>query len=251
MASLIALCASHINGTKRLSDFQRMLQSMINQHFQVPLFVSISAATDELKDEVLNIAKDNPNFTFFIQDNKLSQFEHYAFLAQALSYDPQTTWCIFTDDDDISNVNRTQVFMKHINKVTCDVGVVRDSAVWTKYTSPFHNKDDNDNYNDVIVVDLFKPTSEYVVNACRLCILQAFCSRASLPHSTIVTMAGCDMVFAAWIQGFKTRTFYNKTWLYEYTIRPGANRSIASKENLKSLDCSVLEDIQTVKKYVR
>lgn len=228
MASLIMLCGSHLNGYKRLSLFRKMLRSISNQHFQVPLFVSVSVVNKDLENEVLKITKEYPNFTFFIQDKQFTQFEHYAFLAEALSYDPNKTWCVFTDDDDISNVNRTEVFMKHINSVTDDIDVVRDTAVWTKYACPFTIKDVNDESDDVITYDFIKPTNEYVVNACRLHVFQEFCRKASTLN--LLTRTGCDMIFASWIPQKKSKTFHNDSWLYEYTIRPKTSRYVASNE---------------------
>lgn len=222
--------------------FQQMLKSIACQHYQVPLFVSVSTANEALSNEVLDIAMNYPNFTFFIQDNTLSQFEHYAFLAEALSYDPNKTWCIFTDDDDISNTNRTEVFMKHINSVNNDIDIVRDTAVWTKYTNHLEEKGKDDETDDVIVYHLNTPTNEYIVNACKLSILQKFCNKAS--KSTILQMTGCDMIFGAWITtSQKSVTFHNNSWLYEYTIRPKTNRSIAAIEATKfsEVDFSVLD----------
>jgi len=227
MSSLIVLCASHINGEKRLSNFQKMLKSIAGQKVKVPLFVSISAISDEIRIEIEKITKMYPSFTFFIQDKKLTQFEHYTFLANtALSYDPELTWCIFTDDDDISHSSRSKVFLEHIDSITDNTDVVTDTTVYTKYTD----------VNNVVFSEFFKPIkTEYIIHACKLCCLQEFCKKAS---SKILAMAGCDMIFSVWLTSGKTKTFHNKTWLYEYTIRPGANRSIAATEDLKTVDLS-------------
>lgn len=239
MSSLICLCASHITGAKRLSNFRKMLKSIVSQKVQVPLFVSVSTSNDYLQQEVKSIAEEHPHFTFFIQDNKLTQFEHYAFLANAaLSYDPQQTWCIFTDDDDVSHPSRTKVFLEHISSITDDTEVVVDTAVYTKYANVF-NQEDDDDVDDVIVSEFFKPiTTEYVIHACKLCVLQEFCNKASAP---ILAMAACDIVFTTWLSQGKTKNFHNKTWLYEYTIRPGTSRSIAFKENLLNVDFGCLQ----------
>ena len=241
MASLIMLCGSHLNGYGRLTLFRKMLNSIDNQQFQVPLFVSVSVMNQELETEVLRIAKEYPNFTFFIQDIQFTQFEHYAFLAEALSYDPTTTWCMFTDDDDISNFNRTEVFMDHIKSVTDDIEVVRDTSVRTKYTNHLETKCVDDESDDAIIQDFIKPTNEYIVNACKLAILQEFCRKAS--KSTILTMTGCDMIFQVWVLWNKTKTFHSDNWLYEYTIRPNTSRSIASTEAslLLKVDFSVFD----------
>lgn len=241
MASLIVLCASHLSGKRRLSMFRRMLKSIAEQRLQVPLFVSVSTANNVLTNEALNITKEYPTFTFFIQDNCLTQFEHYSFLSKALSYDPNKTWCIFTDDDDISNVNRTEVFMKHINNVKDGINIVRDTAVWTKYTNHLIEKGIDDETDDVIVDDFMRPTNEYIVNACKLCILQDFCRKAS--KTTLLTITGCDMIFGAWITTKDSITFHNTTWLYEYTIRPKTNRFIAASEAaiLGKVDFSVFD----------
>lgn len=240
MASLICLCASHINGVKRLSNFRKMLKSMANQEAQVPLFVSVSTINDKVKHEVQSIAKEYPSFTFFIQDNKMTQFQHYAFLANvALSFDPKNTWCIFTDDDDVSHPSRAKVFLEHINSVTDDTNVVIDTAVYTKYANMF-NQESDDDIDDVIVSEFFKPTiSEYVIHACELSVLQEFCRKAPPP---ILAMTGCDIVFTSWLGTGKKKTFHNDTWLYEYTIRPGTSRSIASREDFKKIDLSSLEE---------
>lgn len=170
MPSLILLCASHIDGKKRLSNFRKMLYSITCQQLHVPCFVSISTINDELTNEVKRIQNENPCFTFFIQDKKLTQFQHYTFLANALSCDSKDTWCIFTDDDDISHSIRTKVFWEHINSVIDDTDAVCDTAVLTKYANMFSDKNDND-LEDVIIREFFKPiTTEYVIYACKLCV---------------------------------------------------------------------------------
>lgn len=223
--------------------FRKMLKSIDNQQLQVPLFVSVSIANVALNNEILDIAKQYPNFTFFIQDKCFTQFEHYAFLAKALSYDSYKTWCLFTDDDDISNVNRTKVFMKHINTVKDNIDIVRDTSVRTKYTNHLETKGVDDESDDAIVQDFIQPANEYIVNACKLAILQEFCRKAS--KSTLLTMTGCDMIFGAWITTTKqnSATFHSDNWLYEYTIRPNTNRSIASSEGslLIKVDFSVFD----------
>lgn len=214
MASLIVLCASHIDSKKRMSLFRNMLKSMAEQTVNVPFFISISIVDDEkLKGDVQQVTKEYPEFAFFIQDEKLTQFQHYAFLADALSHDPSSTWCIFTDDDDICHYTRNDVFLKHIMMVSDVTQVVRDIAVHTEYEK-----------NGKIMGQCYHTSNEYIVHACRFQVLQEFCKYARDEYKCI-TLIGCDMWFTAWMQQEQTVTFKNHQWLYKYTIRPQANTS--------------------------
>lgn len=210
MTSLIVLCASHIDSEKRLSRFRIMLKSISDQVAKVTLFVSVSTIDDKFENDLLVIAKEHKEFVFFIHDYRLTQFQHYAFLAQAaLSYNPETTWCIFTDDDDVSHCTRSCVFIDHIANLPQNILVVQDIAVHTQYEA-----------NGKISGRSYDTSPEYITYACRLRVLQEFCQRAS---NTILSLVGCDMMFAVYMGMQPINTFHNSHWLYEYTVRPQEN----------------------------
>lgn len=204
------LCASHIDGRERMSRFRIMLKSIIDQVVKVPFFISVSTINDKIKNELLVIAKELKEFVFFIQDDKLTQFQHYAFLAQAaLSYNPETTWCIFTDDDDVSHCTRNSVFLDYIVNSPGDVLVVQDTAVYTQYETA-----------GTICWNSYDKSSEYITYACKLRVLQDFCKRAS---PKILGLVGCDMMFNVWMSMQPMMTFHHSHWLYKYTVRPELN----------------------------
>jgi hypothetical protein len=206
MASLIMLCASHIDSEARMSRFRIMLKSIVHQVVNVPLFISVSTNNETFKNELLVIAKEHTEFVFFIQDCRLSQFQHYAFLAQAaLSHNPETTWCIFTDDDDVSHCTRSCVFLDHIVNSPDNISVVRDTAVRTQYET-----------KGKISGKSYHTSSEYITYACKLRVLQDYCQRAS---DAILSLVGCDMMFAVYMGMQPINTFHNSHWLYEYTVR--------------------------------
>lgn len=226
MASLIMLCASHIDGEERLLRFRKMLKSVAGQVVHVPLFISVSTIDNAFKNDILLLAKKYIEFVFFVQDDKLSQFQHYNFLAQAaLSYNPETTWCMFTDDDDVSYCTRTAVFLHHIANSSNNICVVKDTAVRTQYEIEGTISDKG-----------YDTSHEYITHACRLLVLQEFCKRAS---NEILTQVGCDMIFNVWLMMQRINTFHNSHSLYEYTIRPDANTcrfQAYSERNMVNLD---------------
>ena len=204
-----------MDSDERLSRFRKMLRSMKEQHLQVPLFISISM-DPPFENSIQDIVEKYSMFTFFIQNDKRSQFEHYSFLAETISsYDIENTWCIFTDDDDFSHPSRTSVFNDHLHNVDqCNIDVVYDTCVLTQF----------EDLNGTITSVRSSKSLEYVTIACKLRVLRDFLSKAK----GNLCKAGCDMVFSAYTS-CKTsyQSFHSDQWLYEYTVRPGCNRSKA------------------------
>lgn len=233
MPGLIILCASHVNNNARLQRLTCMLDSIKTQNHPVPLFISISVENEKLSESIMELIPKYPDFTFYMQEQKHSQFEHYALLVKSLlaeSRDVQETWCIFTDDDDISHPTRTTEFCKHIMSVReAHMGIVMDTSVLTKWC-----------YNGFDSPSVKHKSNEYITIACRLQMLQEF-FRMATPK--VLSNASCDLVFNVWCSQWKQRCFHSKQWLYEYTVRDGGNRETCWEAYAKG-NCLSTEDLK-------
>lgn len=224
MPQVVILCGSHINNFERLHNFQMMLDSVKAQYLKIPLFVSLSTI-DELKTSVMNLISQYPKFTFYTHLHKYSQFEHYAFLAKSLgqSQNVDDIWCMFSDDDDISHPSRSLRYYNHImyifNTKNTQIDVVANTSVSVKYLYSHKTPDE--------AITFYGKSSEYIINACKLKILQEFCQKAGIP---LLSHTGCDLAFAKWLKQKTRKEFHCRQWLYEYTLRQGGSHECVGKD---------------------
>lgn len=123
---LIALIASHIDSEKRLHFFLKLMSSINKQidYFEkidVRVSLSYEPTIDKQQMQFLIESANINKFEFYYQDTKYRQFEHYKFLVDSLgAYDENTTWIIFSDDDDEWSDNRLAAYHHMINYITED-----------------------------------------------------------------------------------------------------------------------------------
>lgn len=107
---IICLIACHVSAPEHLVYFGEMLNSVIRQT-STSHRVLISISKDP-KQSYPNITKDLiNNIEIYLQDTKLSQFEHYSKLMPKLEHEnPHTSWVCFGDADDLWHHDRIKLY---------------------------------------------------------------------------------------------------------------------------------------------
>jgi hypothetical protein len=125
----LALCASHIASPERLVVMKSMLLSWCAQSVALPLWISISYATDELRAAGTRLFAEfraPKGVELVVLQNKTSksQFQHYAGLVARFRAKfgsdleaARRTWLLFTDDDDTWHPQRARVYFHRLDSL--------------------------------------------------------------------------------------------------------------------------------------
>ena len=201
---LISLCASYIDTNNRLISLNHMLASIDHQTLQIKLLLSI-CCTEATKDDCIKQINEWTNdykwLTVYNHDtSRMSQFEHYAFLQQYIS---TSTWCLFTDDDDVWHPDRALSYHLAIDQ--------------SLHTSATH---------DIIVciggrmcVDKVQiEPQEYFEFGVKGNSFKTF---FGLLPKTYLSFRGCDLIFRNYLRCFPCITFStDRPWLYKHLVDP-------------------------------
>lgn len=128
-SSFCIAVASHISNVNRIPYLLECLQSLVSQTIPVAIYLSISFATKEIKEDTLTelhkkasiILPEHLNIR--VREQKTSQMRHYFLLYHEIC--KKHKWIMFCDDDDTYHVDRTSIFMS----------TIRDSLVQLETTS--------------------------------------------------------------------------------------------------------------------
>lgn len=226
------LCASHIDSERRCKALGRSIEA-------------VKAAYDAEKDTVLISVSFAPEFETclrtlldthtevraFIQHTQLSQFEHYAKLAQEIRAIPSLEWCMFFDDDDFSHPRRFNMYRSFTdapyNNIVYFTGAqksVCDSEAWGMSLETLNK-----------VGDTSEGGQEYFMFAVRMNILRFFCDNVG---DDILAMRECDLVFRSFLRCLPCLLVPNieKQWLYAHTkvdmVHPYSNPDFMDALNM-------------------
>lgn len=177
---LITFIASHIDSTKRLNNFIKLVASIngqIDYFDEIEVIISMSHDNSVSREEInfLFNSANKKNFKIHYHDNVLRQFEHYKFLSNEYAeLDENETWILFSDDDDKWSENRLAAYHYMIN---C-VGEKKDEYDLTTsicYTSQKNKPDTNyvGSYIDYCVK--FKYLKIFFANASEQQLKHKFC----------------------------------------------------------------------------
>jgi hypothetical protein len=118
----LALCASHIASPDRLAALEKMLLSWCAQSASLPLWISISYATEDLRAAGARLFakfRAPKGVELVVLQNKTakSQFQHYTGLVARFRAKfgsdgkvMRHTWLLFSDDDDTWHPQRARVY---------------------------------------------------------------------------------------------------------------------------------------------
>ena len=125
ISDICVAIGSHISNPKRIQYFVECLVSLVRQTIPVAIHVSISFASQELKDETINALMSNQELIaagriqLRIQDKKTPQMRHIQILVNELV--GVHKWIMFCDDDDTYEPGRALRFAQVIAKSLGDV----------------------------------------------------------------------------------------------------------------------------------
>lgn len=118
-SSFCIAIASHISNINRIPYLQECLRSLISQSLPIQIYLSISFATNEIREETLNqiyndtIQTDHLNIR--VREQKTAQMRHYFLIHEEIHQ--LHKWVMFCDDDDTYHTNRTKYFIQTIQSI--------------------------------------------------------------------------------------------------------------------------------------
>lgn len=200
MLSCVVLCASHVDSPERAQLLKRCVRSLTEQTHRIPIHVSVSGV-DSIDLEGANV--------YVRGQKKLSQFEHYDFLAGKIR-NPDATFCLFTDDDDYSHPERCRFY------ASCeDRGQISMLAL-----------DGTMMLSSQKIID----GREYFMFCVRASYLQNYCK--ALKNHGVLKSSVCDVLFGSLLMHSEHRSRSVKPcdWIYAYNDDPNKIREHETDE---------------------
>lgn len=209
---LIQLSASHISCKKRLDTLCRQLDSIRAQTIYAPFFLSISTIP-ELYTEASDRLEKYTDINIHFRPDKLSQFEHYALLAEFIDED---AWYIFCDDDDFCHPDRVKWYSENIELYNAYDTIFPVNGTMSIY---------KDGSLDMTLDDLFEyerkfpetvshTAFEYWMFATRADIFKQFFEI----NKNNIKNKFCDIFFRNFLKTTNCKFIKSDTWLYAKTM---------------------------------
>lgn len=128
--------ASHISNKNRVPYLQECLMSLVSQSSPVSIYLSISFASQDVREYTLNCLYADASIitpeylNIRVRDQKTSQMRHYSLLYKEIA--EKHDWIMFCDDDDTYHPDRTDRFIQTICAACGQIdtaNAARDSAL--------------------------------------------------------------------------------------------------------------------------
>jgi len=184
--------ASHISNSKRIGHLMECLTSLIQQSVVIPIYLSISFETIELRGEYANIFSENSHLHreelhIIMKEEKTPQMRHIEQLMPLIN--GQHTWVMFCDDDDTYEKNRVISFLSTIQKCYNETTAVPDKyfvGLYESHTQQPHQSKRQEYWCYCIHVallekfyELLEPYPDVVDNKCCDILLGEYLRRMS------------------------------------------------------------------------
>jgi hypothetical protein len=123
--------ASHISNKNRVPYLQECLLSLVTQSAPISIYLSISFASQEIREYTLNCLYADASITLpeylniRVRDQKTSQMRHYFLLHQEIAQ--KHDWIMFCDDDDTYHTDRTSQIIQTIDGARSQIDVINVS----------------------------------------------------------------------------------------------------------------------------
>lgn len=218
MATLIILCASHLNEDINIHHMNAMLDSQIKQSHVCDIYISLTGLSLEYLHPRVHIFKQPEPY--------LTQFEHYKRLVSRLCHDNILTdrnYAIFSDDDDIMDRTRNQTYLNELDDVSVKMVCFDNSVVRVALSGDFGD------HPETII--LATNCNEYV----------KWCVRGDILHEIIGQMSdertkvyAADVEFARRLSAYErnTKIIYIDKPLYYYRYNMFVNKRYCISDRL-------------------
>ena len=195
-SSFCIAIASHISNINRIPYLQECLRSLVSQTAPIQIYLSISFATNEIREETLNqiyndtIQTDHLNIR--VREQKTAQMRLYFLIHEEIHQLHQ--WVMFCDDDDTYHTLRTQQFMQTIISTQLHIDSVNETrdttlpklelaGVYENISQPTHHT----------------KRHEYWCYCIRMDLLTRFCNVVE-PTIGVLDDRCCDVLFAEYLR---------------------------------------------------
>ena len=195
-SSFCIAIASHISNINRIPYLQDCLRSLISQSSPISIYLSISFATNEIREETLNqIHNDtmqSEHLNIRVREQKTSQMRHYFLLYAEINQ--KHKWVMFCDDDDTYHPERTQQFMQTIISTHTHIDSVNEVRDATLPTLKFAGL-----YENISQPTHHTKRHEYWCYCIRMDLLTHFFEKVE-PTTDILDNRCCDVLFGEYLR---------------------------------------------------
>ena len=195
-SSFCIAIASHITNINRIPYLQECLRSLISQTAPISIYLSISFATTEIREETLNqIHTDAIQFEHLnirVREQKTAQMRHYLLLYEEIRH--LHKWVMFCDDDDTYHPERTQQFMQTILSTQTHIDLVNAGRDDTLPTLKFAGL-----YENIAQPTHHTKRHEYWCYCIRMDLLTRFFNVVE-PTIGVLDDRCCDVLFAEYLR---------------------------------------------------
>lgn len=233
---IVCLIACHVSAPEHLVYFDEMLNSVTGQTSTTHrVLISISKSPDQIYPNIpKNLLK---NVEIYLEETKISQFEHYSKLMSYLEYEnPHTTWVCFGDADDLWHPRRIESYQQVITRISDNIITIMTG----------HHLRGANLKSGVYEANGPRTFTEHWNLCVRLFFVRYFLQ--SCPP-TIKSHNFCDVLFSQWIRGMHSplgedrgTALFNPSdennWMYFYRKH---KLSITSAE--KSFEDSLVNNV--------
>jgi hypothetical protein len=215
--------ASHISNIKRVPYLKECLMSLVSQSAPISIYLSISFASQDIREYTLNCLYSNASITLpeylniRVRDQKTSQMRHYFLLYQEIAQ--KHDWIMFCDDDDTYHADRTSRIMQSIHAACQQIdamNVSRDNDLPPLHLAGL--------YENVSQTDHRTQRHEYWCYCIRMGLLGRFFDVVE-PAPGILDDRCCDVLLAEYLRRKSPEWIYVtiQATLYNYRVEENAD----------------------------
>jgi hypothetical protein len=209
---MIVLCSSYLSNLIKIKWINEMIESWKSQSHHVPLYISISL--DESIKTIFNHYLESKwkidDLTFFVYDEKLSQFQHYQKLCcKMIEKYSRDTWIVFSDDDDIWDKDRILYYwtlLSNLKKLGKEDAIshMQIPTYCVNYKDNFDENYDVRNLDHIESANFTHQHLDYWQFSCQLKYLENFINRCS---PILLADGYCNLYFVKYFYNKKTPAY--------------------------------------------
>ena len=215
--------ASHISNKNRVSYLQECLMSLVSQSSPVSIYLSISFASQDIREYTLNCLYADTSITLpeylniRVRDQKTSQMRHYFLLYQEIAQ--KHDWIMFCDDDDTYHIDRTDRIIQSIHAARQQIDTINVSRDKSLYQLQLAGL-----YENVSQTDHRTQRHEYWCYCIHMGLLGRFFEVVE-PAPGILDDRCCDVLLAEYLRRKSPEWIYVtiQAAMYNYRVEENAD----------------------------